>query len=213
MAPLSGSPYGRPEAIMKPPGSSLYYKGSASRFMAGAGRIRTHLRRGGVIAYATESCFGLGCDPRNYRATRRILRLKGRPQRKGLILVGASFAQLAPYVLPLGATEREIVSRYWPGPYTMLMPTPPQTPRWLTGRHATLAVRVTAHRDTARLCAITGSALVSTSANRSGLRALKTAAACRRAFGSRALVVPGRIGRRKRPSTIMDLRSGAVFRP
>jgi L-threonylcarbamoyladenylate synthase len=46
-------------------------------------RLRAYLKRGGIIAYATESCFGLGCDPANRRAVRRILRLKGRPQSKG----------------------------------------------------------------------------------------------------------------------------------
>jgi len=64
-------------------------------------RLRAWLRRGGVIAYATESCFGLGCDPRNARAVRRILALKGRPQAKGLILIGSEFRQFARFLVPV----------------------------------------------------------------------------------------------------------------
>jgi len=73
-------------------------------------------------------------------------------------------------------------------------------------------VRVTAHPGTARLCHALDMALVSTSANRSGRRALKSAAACRRAFGDRVRVLPGRIGRRRTPSRILDPLSGTVVR-
>jgi tRNA A37 threonylcarbamoyladenosine synthetase subunit TsaC/SUA5/YrdC len=52
-------------------------------------RIAAHLRRGGLIAYPTESCYGLGCDPDNRTAVLRLLKLKRRPQRKGLILIAA----------------------------------------------------------------------------------------------------------------------------
>ncbi|MDD5180811.1 MAG: Sua5/YciO/YrdC/YwlC family protein, partial [Gallionellaceae bacterium] len=61
-------------------------------------RIAAHLKHGGLIAYPTEYCYGLGCDPRNRRAVRRLLQLKSRPQHKGLILIAGKFAQLAPYL-------------------------------------------------------------------------------------------------------------------
>lgn len=173
-------------------------------------RIRAYLRRGGVIAYATESCFGLGCDPQNRRAVMRILALKGRPQAKGLILIGADAGQFRRYLAPLPADLD--LSRWWPGPNTLLLTASRRCPHWLTGQHDKLAVRVTAHGETARLCAALGLALVSTSANRSGKRALKTAAACRQAFGRKVLVLPGRVGRRKSPSRILDPLSGAVLR-
>jgi L-threonylcarbamoyladenylate synthase len=176
-------------------------------------RLRAWLRAGGVIAYPTESCYGLGCDPRNARAVARLLRLKGRPRSKGLILVASDFAQLCPYLAPLAAGLRERLGQWWPGPTTLLLATDHRCPRWLTGGHDKLAVRVTAHPDAARLCAALGMALVSTSANRSGQRPLKTAAACRRAFGGRVLVLPGRIGRRKRPSTILDPLDDRILRP
>ena len=174
--------------------------------------IRRHLLRGGVIAYATESCYGLGCDPRNRSAVKKILRLKGRPQAKGLILIGADFAQFRRYLAPVAAAIAGQFQDYWPGPYTLLLPAARQCPKWLTGRHAKLAVRVTAHPTAARLCRQLDMALVSTSANRTGRKPLKTAAACRRAFGSTVWALPGRIGRRRRPSTILDPASGGVLR-
>ena len=170
--------------------------------------LRRHLAAGGVIAYATESCYGLGCDPRNARAVSALLRLKGRPKSKGLILIGSAPAQFAPYL----AEPPAAWPRYWPGPNTLLLPAGRHCPRWLTGRHAKLAVRVTAHPEAARLCQALGMALVSTSANRSGQRMLRTAAECRQAFGARARVLDGRIGKRRRPSTIVDPSSGGVVR-
>ena len=85
-------------------------------------------------------------------------------------------------------------------------------PPALRGRHAQLAVRITAHGEAAALCRALGTALVSTSANRAGQRSLKTARACRQAFGERVLTLPGRIGKRRKPSTIIDFASGRVLR-
>ena len=115
--------------------------------------LRRYLEAGGVIAYATESCFGLGCDPRSHRAVSRILRLKGRPRSKGLILVAADFAQLAPYLAPLPGELAGRLGQWWPGPNTLLLQAARNCPKWLTGRHGKLAVRVTAHPQAARLCA------------------------------------------------------------
>ena len=176
------------------------------------GRLRAHLARGGLIAYATESCFGLGCDPRSRRAVERLLRLKGRPRSKGLILIGSEAAQFRRYIAPMPEGLRARLSEWWPGPVTLLLPVSRACPPWLKGRHPKLAVRVTAHAGAARLCQRLGMALVSTSANRSGHKSLKTVAACRRAFGSQVLALPGRIGARKRPSTILDPERAQVLR-
>jgi L-threonylcarbamoyladenylate synthase len=174
--------------------------------------LRMHLARGGVIAYATESCYGLGCDPRNASAVEKILRLKRRPESKGLILIASDFAQLAPYLAPLPAGLADRLGAWWPGPFTLLLPAARDCPKWLTGRHDKLAVRVTAHPGAARLCHDLGMALVSTSANLAGEETLKTATACRHAFGAHVRVLPGRTGRRGRPSSILDPLSGDVLR-
>jgi len=175
-------------------------------------RLRAFLKRGGVIAYATESCYGLGCDPSNQRAVLRILQLKRRPQSKGLILIGADIDQFRRYLAPIPAALVARLDEWWPGPNTLLLPAAKHCPHWLRGSHAKLAVRVTAHAETARLCRHLGMALVSTSANRAGNHSLKQAAACAKTFGLRVLPLPGQIGKRKRPSSIIDPGSGDVFR-
>jgi L-threonylcarbamoyladenylate synthase len=58
-------------------------------------RLKAYLKRGGLIAYPTESCYGLGCDPDNRQAVQRILKLKQRPQCKGLILIASHYHQVA----------------------------------------------------------------------------------------------------------------------
>lgn len=178
-----------------------------------AARLRAHLRRGGLIAYPTESCYGLGCDPRNPRALARLVRLKGRSAAKGMLLIADRFQRLRPFIRPLSAADRARMQKSWPGPVTWVVPASPACPPLLTGGRPTIAVRVTAHPGAARLCRMLGMALVSTSANKSGRKPAKTAAECRRIFGARVRVIAGRIGARKRPSTLIDLATGTVLRP
>jgi L-threonylcarbamoyladenylate synthase len=175
--------------------------------------LADYLKRGGVIAYPTESCYGLGCDPRNPRALKRLIRLKGRNAAKGLLLIADCFKRLEFFIRPLSAVDRARVNRTWPGPVTWVVPASATCPPLLTGARATIAVRVTAHLGAARLCRRLRMALVSTSANKSGHNPAKTAAECRRIFGARVRVIAGRIGPRRRPSTVIDLATGTVLRP
>jgi L-threonylcarbamoyladenylate synthase len=178
-----------------------------------AGRVlAAHLRRGGLIAYPTESCYGLGCDPDNRRAVLRILKLKQRPQRKGLILVASHYHQLARYLQPLAPDEQVRLQNDDAQAVTWLMPVKPSCPRWLRGEHDTLAVRLTVHSFAQRLCRSLDSALVSTSANVSGQRPARTYAECRRMFGKKVWVLRGRVGKRKRPSTIRVWVDGRIVR-
>lgn len=175
--------------------------------------LRAYLRRGGLIAYPTESCYGLGCDPRNVRALRRLIALKGRDASKGMLLIADSFRRLAPFVGVLAPADRARMAKTWPGPVTWVVPASSACPALLTGGRSTIAVRVTAHPGAARLCRALGMALVSTSANKSGRKPAKTAAQCRTIFGRRVRVLPGRVGTRRRPSTLIDLATGTVLRP
>ena len=177
-----------------------------------ARKLAAHIARGGLIAYPTESCYGLGCDPRNRRAVRRLLRLKGRPQHKGLILIASHFKQLASYLQPLTAQQQEELRSGGAQAVTFLMPARPDCPRWLRGSYDTLAVRITAHPGAAALCNALHMALVSTSANRGGAKPARTHVDCLRRFGGRALVLPGQVGKRRRPSTIRDWTSGKIVR-
>jgi L-threonylcarbamoyladenylate synthase len=175
--------------------------------------LRAHLRRGGLIAYPTESCYGLGCDPRNPHALKRLIRLKGRSAAKGLLLIAHHFKQFKPFVRPLCAADQMKMQRSWPGPVTWVVPASPACSPLLTGGRTTIALRVTAHPVAARLCRELGMALVSTSANKSGKKPAQTAAQCRRIFGSRVRVIDGLIGTRRRPSTLIDLATGTTLRP
>jgi len=171
------------------------------------------LRTGGVIAYPTEAVFGLGCDPSNEAAVRRILALKRRPIDKGLIIIAAEFAQLTPFLEPLSADLQARLESTWPGPVTWLVPAR-HAPIWLRGQHDTLAVRVTSHPLAAALCRAWSGPLVSTSANISSRQPARTAQAVRRQFGAELdAIAPGAVGSAARPSEIRDLLSGRVVRP
>lgn len=170
------------------------------------------LRAGGLIAYATEAVWGLGCDPFNDSAVARLLALKQRDAAKGLILIAADIEQIRPWLGGLNARQQEAVLASWPGPYTWIVPAP-HAPACLRGQHSGLAVRVSAHAGVQALCRAWGGALVSTSANRSGEPPLADAQALRAAFGPALdYILPGALGGDARPSEIRDAVSGAVLR-
>ncbi len=187
-------------------------KQSTSRLNASGRAIAGHLRRGGLVAYPTESCYGLGCDPGNRRAVQRILKLKRRPQNKGLILIASHYHQVARYLQPLTLAEQTKLGSDGAQAVTCLMPVKPSCPRWLRGRHDTLAIRLTAHPFARTLCRSANSALVSTSANRSGQRPAKTYSECQRLFGKKVWVLRGRVGKRRQPSTIRAWADGRIVR-
>lgn len=173
------------------------------------------LQQGEVIAYATESVFGLGCDPDNQDAVQHLLAIKQRPVEKGLILIAADWGQLQPYLAAdqLPAARVQQVFDSWPGPFTWLMPVATRTPAWLTGQYSTLAVRVTAHPQVVALCRAFGKPLVSTSANLTGEPPARTIEEVQKALGSRVgFILPGEAGGARNPSLIRDALSGCVIR-
>lgn len=173
----------------------------------------TVLHRGGIIAYPTEAVFGLGCDPLNQQAVMRLLKLKGRPWQKGVILIAADFTQLSPFILPLSDSEREQVLASWPGPVTWLLPAQPWVPRWIRGAHDTVAVRVPGHGLAQELCRLFNGPIVSTSANRAGRQPFVESLPLRCQLGSELdWIVDGQVGGRSEPSRICDLKTGKVLR-
>ena len=172
------------------------------------------IRSGGVVAYPTEACFGLGCDPRNAAAVRRILRIKRRSPAKGLIVIADRFSRLRRYVdMDRVCAARHPAFDSWPGRQTWLLPAGKHASRWLRGEHRTVAVRVTAHRDAADLCRLARTAIVSTSANRSRRRMLRDADAVWREFGDEVdCIVNRRIGNANAPSSIRHFETGEVVR-
>ena len=172
------------------------------------------LRRGGVVACPTEGVWGLSCDPCSGSAVHRLLRMKGRPASKGLILVAASEAQLDFLLSSLGPAERSELSASWPGPTTWLVPHRGTLPGWIVGEHDTVAVRVSSHPVVQALCRTWGGPLVSTSANPAGARPAMAAFQVRRFFGEQLDgLLPGAVGGSRRPSVIRDLASGNIIRP
>ena len=153
------------------------------------------LKKEEVIAYPTEAVFGVGCDPDSETAVGRLLALKQRPVEKGLILIAANYEQLKPYIDD-----------------SMLTPAQPTTPRWLTGRFDSLAVRVTDHPLVVELCLAFGKPLVSTSANLTGLPPCRTTEEVLAQFGNDFPVAAGETGGRLNPSEIRDALTGERFR-
>jgi L-threonylcarbamoyladenylate synthase len=184
--------------------------------MAGSLAIRRAgavILAGGVVAYPTEAVWGLGCDPLDAEAVARILALKERPVSMGLILIAATIEQLEPWLEPVDREVRARVMATWPGPVTWVLPAQDWVPAWLHGGRGTLAVRVTAHAQSAALCHAAGRAIVSTSANRSGRPAARSGVQVRRWFGDELdFILGGATGGLERPSEIRDAISGRPIR-
>jgi len=173
------------------------------------------LRRGGVLAYPTEGVWGLGCDPFQEPAVRRLFAIKRRTPEKGLILIAGEIAQLAGLVALAGLPEarRAAVYASWPGPQTWLLPAGARVPSWITGQHDTVAVRVSAHPSVRSLCAAFGDVLVSTSANRAGAPVARQHADLDASLLAELDgVLDGETGGLGRPTPIRDARSGERLR-
>lgn len=151
------------------------------------------LRRGGIIAYPTEGVWGLGCDPFDRLAVEALLRIKGRSVKKGLILVGASPEQFAGATQYLNDKQRQQLLSKQSHPVTWLVPNHGFAPQWITGKHNSVAIRISDHPLVSALCRRYGAPLVSTSANPQGRRSACTQLQVRRYFGGKLnYIVPGK---------------------
>jgi len=174
-----------------------------------------HVRQGHIIAYPTEGVYGLGCDPLNQTAVMRLLAIKQRHWKKGLILIAANFDQLRPFLQPLPAdVEEKILSSWAQGQViTWLLPAHPAVPLWLRGQSDKLAVRITHHPQAHALCQTCDMPLVSTSANLAGKVSAKTAFQVARIFQHQVdYILNGKIGNRTRPSEIRDAITQTILR-
>ena len=174
-----------------------------------AGRI---LCDGGVVAYPTETVFGLGCRADDVDAVLRVLDIKQRRPEMGLVLLAADRAQLDDWIeLPPDAPS---LSSRAGQPVTWIVPARAGVPHLIRGNHSGLAVRLTTHPVAAALCRLAGAPLVSTSANISGRPTARNVHVLRRTFGDLVdCIVPGFCGPAGGPSEIRDLASGKVLRP
>lgn len=168
------------------------------------------LNEQGVIAYPTESVWGLGCLPSSESALNRILNIKNRDWRKGLILVASDWEQLQNWILPLSSSQVKCVQEPQPRPTTWLLPCSTEISKNLRGSHQALAVRVSEHPLIAALCEQAGP-IVSTSANVQGEPPAKTASEVRAQFNQQVdYILDGELGGYEQPSSIKTLDGNQV---
>ena len=172
--------------------------------------IQSHFHQGAVFAYPTEAVYGLGCDPKNENAVKRLLEIKQRPMSKGLILIASDFSQVEEYLKPLNQDQLKFTK---PSETTYIYAAKSTAPKWLTGDFDSLAVRITKHPLVRELCSKLDSALVSTSANLTGEEPAKTALEVSTALdGLIDVILDGKTGELDKPTQIRDSISGQIIR-
>ena len=126
------------------------------------------LDNGGVVAFPTDTLYGLGADVFSIPALQRIFAIKGRPAELALPVLVAGLDQVESVALPMSNQAQELAERFWPGPLTLVMRRSPELPDLVTGGADTVAVRMPAHRIPLALARRLGRPITGTSANLSG---------------------------------------------
>ena len=132
------------------------------------------VRQGGLIAYPTDTVYGLGCDPFNHAAVRRLFEAKGRGPKPAPVLCGS--AEKAAELVKLEGRALELASSHWPGALTIVAPLRSKVAPELTQGKPYLGVRVPDHPGCLRLITSCGGWLTGTSANLSGHPSSRSAA-------------------------------------
>jgi L-threonylcarbamoyladenylate synthase len=176
------------------------------------------IRRGGIVAYPTDTLYGLGADPFSGAAVARVFEVKGRPSDRALPLIAADAAQVEARLGRLSATAARLAAKFWPGPLTIVMPAPRALARDVAA-NGTVGVRVPAHDIARRIAAIADTPITATSANITGRPATADPDDVERALGGTIdLLIDAGPTRGGAPSTIVDVtgrearlvRAGAV---
>jgi L-threonylcarbamoyladenylate synthase len=187
--------------------------------------IVAHLERGGLLAYPTETVYGLGSTP-SVPGVSALSRLKGRAPGKPFLLLVSGPAMAEEWGLVMSPSARALSEAFWPGPLTLVLRGGEgRLPDELRGKEGGIAVRHTSHAGIARLVAAMGRPLTSTSANRPGQPAAPGPDRIREVFGpeidrGELLVLDGGVLGNVPPSTLVDctgpmprlVREGAIPR-
>jgi len=185
---------------------------TSHRLLDTAGAVE-QLRAGNIIAYPTEAVYGLGCDPANESAIRKLLSLKGRQASAGFVLIASEYSQLLPWISHIDEQLKDKAMQTWPGPVTWLFPRAADVSDYVAGKHDSIAVRITAHEPSRNLCAAFGSALISSSANHTATRPARSITEVEDYFDHRlGGILAGTLGGADNPSEIRDLLSGKIIR-
>jgi L-threonylcarbamoyladenylate synthase len=126
------------------------------------------LRGGGLVAFPTETVYGLGALAGDREAVRSVFEAKGRPGTDPLIVHGADRRQLEPVVSDWPPAADQLARRFWPGPLTMVLPRTAALPPEVSSGRPTVAVRVPAHPVALALLGVTAAPVAAPSANRFG---------------------------------------------
>ncbi|MDP2743765.1 MAG: L-threonylcarbamoyladenylate synthase [Dehalococcoidia bacterium] len=177
------------------------------------------LKQGGLVAFPTDTVYGLGADAFNTEAVERIYRVKGRSPTQPFPLLVADISQVDMVAATWTSLSSALARRFWPGALTLLLPAASNLPPILTSGSGTVGVRLPRHPVPTALARGVGNPIVGTSANLTGRASLLTAGEVRAQLGDRVdLVIDG--GRRPGgvESTVVDatgttariVRAGAI---
>ena len=173
-----------------------------------------HLAAGGLVAFPTETVYGLGAAARSPLAVRRIYAAKGRPAGHPLIVHLGSVDEVWQWGVATDAA-RALAKAFWPGPLTLILRRAPWVPLEVTGGRETVGLRVPAHRVAQSLLAAFGDGIAAPSANRFGQVSPTTADHVRAELGNEVMVLDGGPCQVGIESTIVDLSGAmpAILRP
>lgn len=169
-------------------------------------RVADTIANGGVIAFRTDTFYGLGADPFNRDAIQRIKQLKGREDGKPILVVISDREQVGRLISELSPVFDLLARTFWPGPLTLIGKAAPAVPEEITAGTETIGLRLPGD-DTVRMFVQTcGGALTATSANTSHREPAKSAQEVRNYFGDAVdLIVDGGDVTVDQPSTVVDV--------
>lgn len=147
------------------------------------------LQAGELVAFPTETVYGLGADASNADAVRKVFAAKGRPADHPLIVHVADAVQLANWARDIPPCAHVLAKKFWPGPLTLVLKRSPRVPDAVTGGQDTVAIRVPAHPVAQQLLRAFGGGVAAPSANRFGRVSATTAAHVREEFGDAVVCV------------------------
>jgi L-threonylcarbamoyladenylate synthase len=134
---------------------------------AGIERAVAALRGGEIVAYPTDSVYGLGVDPFNTAALENLFKLKSRDSSNPVLMIIGDMDHLDCMVDTISPAARKCMNAFWPGQLSLLLPVSTELPDLLVGPQKKLCVRYSAHPIAAQLCKAFGGPITSTSANKS----------------------------------------------
>jgi L-threonylcarbamoyladenylate synthase len=174
-------------------------------FSEGIDEAKEVLLSGGVVAFPTESFYGLAVNPMDEEAVDKLFRLKQREADQPILLLVPDIKSLDAYVLDVNETARNLVKKHWPGGLTLLFKARPAISPRLTAGTGKIGLRLSSHPMATALARSVNSAITGTSANISGRPPCTSASEVYESFRGGILILDGGVTAGGRGSTIMDV--------